>query len=1305
MSVELTLGADLGGRYTIGAELGRGGMGVVYRARDRVLQRDVAIKITHQSADRFYEEARLVAQLDHPNIVPVFDFGTEHGSTYIVMPLLEGPSLRDALDHGPVDLETTVRVGRAIAAALQYSHERGIVHRDVKPDNIMLSRIGNDAATVRLMDFGIAVEAARAPAEGPIAGTPEYLSPEQLRGEVADARSDIYSLGVVLYECVARNPPFQGELSRLAQQIFSTPAPSLVATNPNVGVELDAIVASCLAKSPGERPQSAAEVGAALEALDRRGSIRPGVYPVRGIRYDRDARTEDSVSSIAGRTREIDTVLKALDHAARHECGLVLVRGPRGIGKSRFLDEIASRALRMNARVLRGRYLEHEDDIVPYEGIAEAFSSWLSAGGPDAAAVVARLEPILPDLFAAMPTLVGHPAFGDREIAHEKVSGMVFDVIARAIAAFGDGKLCVVMLDDVHAANASLTALRYAFHRLASSPTLFVVTARHGAYDDRHPLHAIRASYAGHARFTEVVLGLLDRHELGELALRIVESELADELADELYRTTQGNPLIAVEIVEELRRRDLLLLENGRTRLAPSCRSLSEVVSDDVRALLRDRIARMGPREIALAERLACLGQRLEIDEARLLSEDVERFDRTVDELVRARVLVRDGTMLEFTSPLVREVVQDRLEPDARRAIHQQIAERLEARYGLAEDLVARLVQHYTHARRRTRALELALLASERALEARCPEDVIEWAGRLRESGTTDPAVVLLEAKLDVFEAKAHRMRGDVSAAMLALDRATGRAIADDRHASAIFEEAAQLAWRERDLVRAATWTHDARTRGASWFSGEDQRRLDDFALELANAAESGTADAKPREPIQTPSEPELLGDMLLVRADYLAARESYLASAKRGGELSHSRRLMLARLAHHLARYDEAIALAEETERATETTAPALAVQADTLASLAQSSAGRFVQAKTLADRAAARLASIRLPEAERMRAHALVLRSLGNALQGQGAPGEAASVFLRGLALLDPEADPWEHSIALFNTGHALLEAGELERADEFLKRATFQKVGMGDHWGLAHVHWARAALALTLGEIERAEEEARRGLDLSISVGDPRVAAMNRTVLGECATERDDLERAEAELQRAHRDADRCGANQEIVLSLVALSRVHVERGRSVQARNAATTALAHAENAGSKTALRAALVALARGHGTENPNLARSLCGSALEIAREIGDARGLLAVDLVRAEVETDPEIAVEFYHRVLDGALGLSAECTLARACLALARIERDLGRVEDARRSAEMAVSVLMGLNAVARTAEARAILEALPGAAQVAG
>jgi hypothetical protein len=157
--------------------------------------------------------------------------------------------------------------------------------------------------------------------------------------------------------------------------------------------------------------------------------------------------------------------------------------------------------------------------------------------------------------------------------------------------------------------------------------------------------------------------------------------------------------------------------------------------------------------------------------------------------------------------------------------------------------------------------------------------------------------------------------------------------------------------------------------------------------------------------------------------------------------------------------------------------------------------------------------------------------------------------------------------------------------------------------------------------------------------------------------------------------------------------------------VQARNAATTALAHAENAGSKTALRAALVALARGHGGESPNLARSLCGSALEIAREIGDARGLLSVDLVRAEVETDPEVAIEFYHRVLDGALGLSAECTLARACLALARLERDVGRVDDARRSAEMAVSVLTNLKAVSRSAEARAIIDALPPVAQVAG
>ena len=205
------IGQTLSNRYEIKAELGRGGMGVVYRAHDPLLNREVAIKLipptllSPESEQRFQREAQLVAQMDHHSIVPIFDFGKHEGSLFFVMPVVQGTNLRWFQREGTLTLGEVIDIGIQVSEALEYSHSRGVIHRDIKPENIMVVREDASRIRVRIMDFGLARGAteSKITKSGTIAGTLSYMSPEQVIGGAVDQRTDIYALGTVLYECVA----------------------------------------------------------------------------------------------------------------------------------------------------------------------------------------------------------------------------------------------------------------------------------------------------------------------------------------------------------------------------------------------------------------------------------------------------------------------------------------------------------------------------------------------------------------------------------------------------------------------------------------------------------------------------------------------------------------------------------------------------------------------------------------------------------------------------------------------------------------------------------------------------------------------------------------------------------------------------------------------------------------------------------------------------------------------------------------------------------------------------------------------
>jgi tetratricopeptide (TPR) repeat protein/tRNA A-37 threonylcarbamoyl transferase component Bud32 len=264
-------------RYQISGFLGAGGMGKVYKARDTRLGRDVALKICRQDlSDGLEREARTIASLNHPHICTVFDVGPN----YLVMELVEGPTLAERIRTGPLPAESVIRFGIQIAGAVAAAHAHGIIHRDLKPGNIMLTGNG-----VKVLDFGLAKMMTHPEAgedvddrtsQDVLRGTPAYMSPEQARGEPLDERSDVFSMGSVLYAAATGRAPFGGgsTLSILNQIVSAEPVIRPSATHPGVPPELDAVLLRALAKATEERYGSAAELAQALEALS-------GVAPAR----------------------------------------------------------------------------------------------------------------------------------------------------------------------------------------------------------------------------------------------------------------------------------------------------------------------------------------------------------------------------------------------------------------------------------------------------------------------------------------------------------------------------------------------------------------------------------------------------------------------------------------------------------------------------------------------------------------------------------------------------------------------------------------------------------------------------------------------------------------------------------------------------------------------------------------------------------------------------------------------------------------------------------------------------------------
>ena len=710
------LGTILRNRYRLDSELGRGGMGTVYRATDLELEREVAVKVlsaTSQTSDarnRLIREARAAAALNHPHIVTIHDVGEESGLPFLVMELVPGPRLSQAR---PTDLARVVEIATQICAALEHAHTNQIVHRDLKPDNVLLS--GSSYSTnVKLADLGLALPAygARISRAGVIVGTAAYMAPEQALGQTVDGRADLYALGVLLYELTTGRVPFTGDdpLTIVSQHVHAPVVPPRV-LRPDLPRRLEAIIIRLLAKDPAQRFASATETRAALaESLIDGGDTLSGEIPVSVAILEALSR-----GRLVGRVNELNEARELWQRAREGRGHAVLLSGEPGAGKTRLARELTIQAAVDGGLVLTGGCYEYEA-TTPYLPFVEAFRRWTREEKDDGKLreLLGDCAPQIAKLAPELVTRLGPFPERDQLAPHEERL-LFFDAVSKVFANIARGQSLMFYADDLHwADHGTLWLLGHLLRQLRTERVLIAGAYRETELDRTHPLAKSLVDWNRERLITRIVLRRFNENETGDQLGALLGEQVSGEFALAVHRETEGNPFFVEEVLKALIEKGSVRRESGRW-----CRcDVDElVIPQSVKEAIGHRLNRVSPETNEVLRVCAILGKVFTFEElASAAEQNEDALLDALDEASAAQLIsAGSGDSFSFTHDKIREVLYEELNPIRRRRLHRHVAEGLELRCVTAPCAVEKLAHHYIQAGDHERGLHYAKRAAAEA--------------------------------------------------------------------------------------------------------------------------------------------------------------------------------------------------------------------------------------------------------------------------------------------------------------------------------------------------------------------------------------------------------------------------------------------------------------------------------------------------------------------------------------------------------------------------------------------------------------
>lgn len=838
------IGERLVDRYELRTALGEGGMGVVYRAHDPLLDREVAVKMisaSHSSEideERFRREAQLVARLDHRAIVPIFDFGRHGESLFFVMPLIQGQTLHQLIQDGELCLGAALEIGVQVAEALDHAAEQGVVHRDIKPENIMVRQSEDLPPRVWVMDFGLALggRRTRITKTGNLPGTLAYLSPEYILSLDLDGRSDLYSLGTILYECLTGETPFDGgtQGSMLYRIVHEAPSPLSAAGFDPVLAE---IVESCLEKNPGDRPQRGNDLAHALRGYRSTIEGSERAFQTLPLASETPFLTAPSLATV-GREQELGQLHKALELASSGECTFLMIGGEAGVGKSHLLGQLEHLARTRGFRVYRGRFAPQEQSF-PHHGLCELIQdSFRSRESGSSSTGTTDLGDLAPDLLRVFPVLGEIPAVqaalrSVRDSEGEAPSGILdaglgddrtrlFELLARVLIRIQGGRPTVYSLESLELAGASIDALQYILRRMGPTSTLVAGTFRSEEVSKRHPLRTLQRSFETDPRFLLMQLRPLEEEGSRQM-LRALLSEaegarsavLPDEIADRVYSTCEGNPFFTHELVRSLRQSgELVLDEEGIWGLSGLSRASINTLPETIQQVIEARLERLPEDLLQVLRAASVLGRSFEFKDLEALVDDPDRADEAVEALLLEGVLEEErrgrGDKLSFSSGVLREVLHGQLSRRRRRSLHLEVATLLEKRWSAQlERVYPELVHHFSEGDDPVKTVTYALMLARRAAGAFAPQDTAKAARTALEfldDYELDGGEV--EGELRLLLSSALRLSGQLEGALREAGRAVDRwmAAGEEKAAAGAALAAAEIAWQLRRVDETRRW-------------------------------------------------------------------------------------------------------------------------------------------------------------------------------------------------------------------------------------------------------------------------------------------------------------------------------------------------------------------------------------------------------------------------------------------------------------------------------------------------------------------
>ena len=749
-------------RYMVKRLLGEGASKRVYLVHDTLLDREVAFGlIKTEGLDevghrRILREARSMAGLgDHSNIVQLHDYGEESGQPYMVLPLMTGGDVESLLRGAPdrrLPVKRAIDIAVDVCNGLEFAHSQGIVHRDLKPGNVWLTADG----TAKIGDFGLAVamDRTRITQGEVIMGTLLYMSPEQAMGGELSTRSDLYSLGCMLYQMVAGRTPFVGDdPQNIIGQHLNTPPVAPKWLNPEVPPGLETLILRLLEKDPGKRPDSATDVQRALRSVESGPQQEP---PSNATSTDSTGHSHIYRTTFVGRDVELRRLHSAFDDALSGQGSVAVVVGEPGIGKTSLCAQLATYVTLRGGTTLVGHCYEDGSVSLPYLPFVEVLRAYVLAQEPNAlkhklgssARDLARIVLEIRERLGVTPSAPADP---------EEDRYRLMQAVASVLRNASSDCPMLILLEDLHNADkGTLDMLIQVARSLSGARLVIVGTYRDVEVHRGHPLSEALTELRRVTRLSRISLRGLNIDEVQQMMSSIAVQEVSWHLSDAVHQQTEGNPLFVQEVLRYLVEEGVFARELNRT---PGRAPLSINIPEGLRDVIGKRLSRLSPDCNRVLRTAAVVGHTFRLDVLQRVAELSE------DDLFAALEEAQEVAVVEehqnlgavpsfsFTHAFYRQTLYEENIAPMRIRLHQQVGRAIEEVVsGRLEEHAGELAGHFANSSD-PRDLSKALAYAEEA--ARAAAEVYAYAEAVR---LTEHALQVQE----VLEPENHAKRCDL---------------------------------------------------------------------------------------------------------------------------------------------------------------------------------------------------------------------------------------------------------------------------------------------------------------------------------------------------------------------------------------------------------------------------------------------------------------------------------------------------------------------------------------------------------------